>query len=246
MVKRLVLGLCQISRSSFYYKPQAGNRSAGRVCSTTTIKTTGGYEPDSQVVDDIKALLAREFVDYGYYKTTIYLRQAKHYLINPKKVYRLMNEHGLLNLTSLAYSTTKRQWVKELVPNPEAEFMYFEFDIKYIYVHARRAHAQVLTVVDVFSRWNMGHLIKWSMRKEDVVCLFETIFETYSLPTQFYVRNDNGSQFVADVVQTYFRDRNVIQEFTKPATPEQNAHIESYHSILERAVCKRYEFESLA
>ncbi len=84
------------------------------------------------------------------------------------------------------------------------------------------------------------------MRQQDVVTLFETLFETYSLPTQFYVRNDNGSQFVADLVQTYFRDRNVVQEFTKPATPEQNAHIESYHSILERAVCKRYEFESLA
>lgn len=160
----LVLRLCQISRSSFYYKPQEGLRKAGRVCSTSTIKLTGGYESDNQVVEDIKDLLAQEFVDYGYYKTTIYLRQVKKYYINPKKVYRLMNEHGLLNLTSRAYSTTKRQWVKELVPNPKAEFMYFEFDIKYIYIHARRAHAQVLTVVDVFSRWNMGHLIKWTMR----------------------------------------------------------------------------------
>lgn len=124
--KSLVLRLCQISRSSFYYKPQDGNRQAGRVCSTTTIKRTGGYEPDTQVIEDIKVLLAQEFVDYGYYKTTIYLRQTKKYLINPKKVYRLMNEHGLLNLTSRAYSTTKRQWVKELVPNPKAEFTYFE------------------------------------------------------------------------------------------------------------------------
>ncbi len=126
MAKSLVLRLCQISRSSFYYKPQEEPRKAGRVCSTTTIKLTGGYESDNQVVEDIKALLAQEFVDYGYYKTTIYLRQAKKYYINPKKVYRLMNEHGLLNLTSRAYSTTKRQWVKELVPNPKAEFMYFE------------------------------------------------------------------------------------------------------------------------
>ena len=109
IVKRLVLRLCQISRSSFYYKPQDGNRQAGRVCSTTTIKPTGGYEPDTQVIEDIKALLAQEFVDYGYYKTTIYLRQTKQYLINPKKVYRLMNEHGLLNLTSRAYCVTKRQ-----------------------------------------------------------------------------------------------------------------------------------------
>jgi putative transposase len=50
---------------------------------------------------------------------------------------------------------------------------------------------------------------------------------------------------VADLVQEYFQNRKVIQEFTKPATPEQNAHIEAYHSIMERAVCRRYEFDSL-
>lgn len=66
-----------------------------------------------------------------------------------------MKEHDLLNLGSRAHNTNKRQWVKDLVPNPKAEFTYIEFDIKYMYIHA-----QVLTVLDVFSRWNMGHLIK--------------------------------------------------------------------------------------
>jgi transposase InsO family protein len=37
----------------------------------------------------------------------------------------------------------------------------------------------------------------------------------------------------------------VIQEFTKPATPEQNAHIESYHSIAERVICQKYQFDDL-
>ena len=99
--------------------------------------------------------------------------------------------------------------------------------------------------MDIFSRWNMAQTVRWNIRQGDVVALFETIFERYQMPERFYVRNDNGSQFVADAVQKYFRDRTVVQEFTKPATPEQNAHIESYHSIMERAVCKRYEFESL-
>ncbi len=37
-----------------------------------------------------------------------------------------------------------------------------------------------------------------------------------------------------------------MQEFTRPATPEQNAHIESYHSIITSAVCNRFEFENLS
>lgn len=97
------------------------------------------------------------------------------------------------------------------------------FDIKYIYIQGKRTNAQVLTVIDVFSRWNMEHIIKWNIPQEDVVILFDKIFETYELPDTFYVRNDNGSQFIADLVQQYFQDKNVIQEFTKPATPEQNA-----------------------
>ena len=50
------------------------------------------------------------------------------------------------------------------------------------------------------------------------------------------------------LVQQYFANitnKEVVQEFTRPATPEQNAHIESYHSILERVICSRYEFEDL-
>jgi len=43
-------------------------------------------------------LLAGEFVDYGHYKSTIHLRDEKGYVINHKKVYRLMRENKLLVL----------------------------------------------------------------------------------------------------------------------------------------------------
>jgi putative transposase len=64
------------------------------------------------------------------------------------------------------------------------------------------------------------------MRQQDIIALFDSLFGNYCLPRQFYVRNDNGIQFVADLVQEYFRSRKVIHEFTKPATPEQDAHID--------------------
>ncbi|MEP7266078.1 MAG: transposase [Saprospiraceae bacterium] len=45
---------------------------------------------DEQAVDDIKELLAHEFMDYGHLKMTYWLRKMKGYIINDKKVYRLM------------------------------------------------------------------------------------------------------------------------------------------------------------
>ena len=245
ITKSLVLKICEIGRSSFYYKPTLGAKKAGRIFSKITQKTTGGYDDNQLVIEYIKLLLAEPFVDYGYLKVTFFLRDEKNYIINPKKIYRLMKENSLLCDEKGTRKFSKRQWVTELVPKPIKEFTYFEFDIKYIYIQGKKTNAQVLTVIDVFSRWNMEHIIKWNIRQEDVIILFDKIFETYHLPDSFYVRNDNGSQFIADSVQQYFQDKNVIQEFTKPATPEQNAHIESYHSIMESVVCKRYEFDDL-
>ncbi len=122
----LVLRICQISRSSYYYKPQIHGKKIGKPYSTFTKKLTGDYDNDSVVIEEIIKLLAMPFVDYGYLKTTFYLRDEKNYLINPKKVYRLMAENGLLCDTKSIREHSPRQWVKELVPNPISAFSYFE------------------------------------------------------------------------------------------------------------------------
>ena len=193
ITKNLVLKICEISRSSFYYKPKLEAKKVGRFFSKTTQKTTGGYDDNELVIEHIKTLLAEPFVDYGYLKVTYFLRDEKNYIINPKKVYRLMHANSLLCTKKGSREFTKRQWVKELVPKPIKEFTYFEFDIKYIYIQGKKTNAQVLTVIDIFSRWNMEHIIKWNIRQEDVIILFDKIFEKYDLPDSFYVRNDNGS-----------------------------------------------------
>ncbi len=88
--------------------------------------------------------------------------------------------------------------------------------------------------------------MQWSIKKEDVVGFFDALLRDYKMPNEIYVRCDNGSQFESSMVREYFQSKGISQEFTKPATPEQNAHIESYHSIIANAVCRRFEFESLA
>jgi len=132
-----------------------------------------------------------------------------------------------------------------LLPPAVDAFDYLEFDIKYIYIAGQNRNALLLSIIDVKTRWIMAQLMDWSIKQEQVISLFDQVFEVYPLPKHFHVRNDNGSQFDAALVQQYFKDKNVTQEFCKPATPEQNAHIESYHSILEKVVCQRYEFVDL-
>jgi transposase InsO family protein len=244
---QLVLRICGVPRSTYFHKPKPliEKSRKGIIPSGHTCKTDGSRVQNDVVVAEIKALLAQEFVDYGYLKVTYYLQDELGYRINHKKVYRLMKDARLLNVVK-PKPKNKKQWVKELVPKPTAAFTYWEFDIKFIYVHHLGRYAPMLSVVDVYSRYLIGWMMQWSVKKEDVVGFFDALLQDYKMPNEIYVRCDNGSQFESGIVRAYFQSKNISQEFTKPATPEQNAHIESYHSIIARAVCRRFEFESLA
>jgi putative transposase len=109
ITKSLGLKICEISRSSFCYKPKFEALKVGRSLSTTTTPTTGGYDNNELVVEHIKTLLAEPFVDYGYLKVTFSLRDEKNYFINPKKVYRLMKANNLLCAEKGSREFSKRQ-----------------------------------------------------------------------------------------------------------------------------------------
>lgn len=237
-----LLKILNLPRSSYYYKP-TGTK-AGKRKSKIFYKNDASVSKED-LLEDIKNLLSHEFVDYGYYKTYIHLKNELGYQIGSSRTYQIMKENKLLKFQRNKQKKRNRNWVKDLVPKVEHPFSFLEFDIKFVYVQGTRTNAMVLTVLDVFSRWNLGQYIANSIRKEDVIDLFDQIIAQYQMPERFIVRNDNGSQFIASQVQEYFIQKNITQEFTKPSTPQQNAHIESYHSIVESAVCQRIEFENL-
>ncbi len=235
---------CEVARSSFYYKPTLGQK--GRSPYAKFYNHEGIEIESDQVLQAILKLFENKFVDYGYFKVYVYLRDDLSYVVSKHSVYNLMKKNDLLQIKYLQSSKKEhKNWVKDLIPQTKEPFDYFEFDIKFIWVAGKKKNVQVLTVLDVFSRWNLGQYIAFSIKKEHVITLFNKIFSIYSFPKVIRVRSDNGSQFISDEVQKYFINKGIFQEFTKPATPEQDAHIESYHSIMESAVCQRFEFEDL-
>lgn len=242
---RKVLSALGLSAGSYYHLPVAtiSKKARGIKPSTTTLTHQGLAVDNSIIITEVKALLSQEFVDYGYLKVYHHLKEK--YSINHKKVYRLMKRDKLLFATKQVKIGTK-QWVKELVPQTTVAFSYWEFDIKFMYVNGLGCYIPLLSVIDVKTRWLLGHLCQQSIKKDDVKILMEALIATYTIPQKITVRCDNGSQFESNLIREYFISKGVEQEFTKPATPEQNAHIESYHSILERVICRQYLFETVA
>lgn len=239
-----VLAGCSLSHSSYYYRRRNGK--PGRKPSRYTQCSNGRWVTNEQVVNEIKALLEQPFVDYGYIKVTWWLRYNKGYIINFKKVYRLMREYHLLNPVRCK-TRFPRNWASWDGPDLQGPLCYWQFDIKYVYVAGKGRNALLLSVLDVDSRLILGTTLRWSICKEQVRELFADILRRYSLslPELVTVRSDNGSQFVAKMVREFLAEMKLTQEFTRPATPQQNGHVEAWHSIVERTICQRLELRDL-
>jgi putative transposase len=239
---------CGFSRSAYYYRG-TGNK-PGKRPTSVTVTVEGGTACDAEVVKDIKDIIAPEFIDYGYDKVAKLLQET--YRINRKKVYRLMKEHRLLNGKKRPDGALK-DYVRFAQPCPGQPYEVLEIDIKYVRVQGDGKNAYLITVLDVFTRRALVWDLAFSMKAERVKTLFERLVLEHLQPMELLsrgvcvtLRSDNGSQFVAKEVRAVLAANGIFHEFTKPATPEQNGYIESFHSTVERLVCGKFEFDSLA
>ena len=228
-----------LAPSSYYYKPSDGK--PGAKPSTFTLKKDGSVVSNEQVVEDVKTALNREFCCYGYHNITSDLRDMS-YIINHKKVYRLMDENNLL-LGKVIRTHGKREFVQYRKINAQRPMEYICLDIKYVWVHGEKRNYYLLTILDVYSRKALCQILQAGIRKMDVINLFRQINLTYGIKG-VTVRNDNGSQFIANDVREFLKTAEAKQEFTHIATPQENSYIEAFHSIVQKEVIEKKEFMS--
>lgn len=195
------------------------------------------------VVKDIEKTLQQEFCCYGYRNMSGELKDQG-WIINHKKVYRLMKEHKLLYGGKIRPEPFKRNFIRFRSPEAQRPLQYLSMDIKYVHIHGWRRNVFLLTVMDIYSRKVLIHMLKASIKKGDVLVMLSLMLLEYKAEGMS-LRNDNGSQFIAAVVGQFLKDKGILQEFSHVATPEDNAYIEALHSNLQREVIDRFEFDSI-
>lgn len=230
-----------VPRSSYYYKRGDGLR--GRKPSQMTITQDGELVANTEVVNVVEAILQQEFCCYGYKNVWDELKDLG-YIINHKKVYRLMKINHLLFNRRIGSIGVPRQFVRFRKIKAERPLEHLCMDIKYIHIHGAQRNALLLTVIDAYSRKVLTHMLRFNIKKGDVIVLLSLLLMEYKIENMT-LRNDNGSQFIAGVVRQFLKEKGVNQEFTHVATPEENAYIEALHSNVQREVVERYEFESI-
>jgi putative transposase len=239
------LSTAGMSRSTYYYKPTVSKR--GRTPSTHTKHVDGSSVSNEKIISIIEEELAMPFIDYGSNRMTLKLKNLG-FIINPKKVYRLMKEKQLLYPKRLK-ANANRQFVRYGIPDPTEPFETIEIDIKYVYIHGDARTSYLITAIDTFTRmtlvWDVDYKMKASQVISLIIELIQKINRLYK-PKAFYIRTDNGPQFIAKKLREAVSHLAINHEFIRPGTPQQNAHIESFHSTISRIVFRHYEFNNLS
>jgi putative transposase len=231
-----------MSRSNYYYKVKPGKR--GRKPTAYTLKKDNSVVTNTEVINTLvrEVYEAEEFNRYGYLLSTCELKDLG-FIINHKKVYRLMKASGLL-LERFKTGRIERQWVKWRKIIDAKPLDYICMDIKYVYIHGDKRNAYLLAILDVATRYVLGWALRYSMKHPHVIMCLDEVMGNYP-SKEIILRTDNGSQFIAKGLSKYLKDKPVTHEFTHVATPEENSYVESLFSNVERDVIQRYEFESI-
>ncbi|MDQ8738618.1 IS3 family transposase [Paenibacillus sp. LHD-38] len=200
---------------------------------------------DSQIQEWLCELLNGETDVYGYCKLTICLQREYDLVIYKKKVYRLLDEMEMLQ----PQRRKRLKHPRKLANKREikASNVLWEMDIKYGYITGEQRFFYLLCVIDVLDREVIDFHMGLSCEGKHAAGLIQRtlwqrqLFETKERPV---IRTDNGPQFISHVFEEACAGYDVTHERIPPKTPNKNAHIESFHSLLEAECLQRYEFSN--
>lgn len=243
---RLIIASVGLSASTYYYRPQTRatmTEARGRKPTIHTLTSDGAMAENSAVLDAVERILRGEFVCYGHRAMAAQLRREG-FVINHKKLYRLMSNASLLR-SERAIRLQKRLLAKRGRVEAVRPHQHLQMDIKYVYIYGEKRWAYLLTVIDVFTRCVLAQLFARSVRANEVITLLQqTAPEWTARCERIRLRTDHGSQFIANELAEALESLKIDHEFTHPGVPEENAFIESWHSIFQTEVASRCEFAS--
>lgn len=125
----------------------------------------------------------------------------------------------------------------------------WETDLKYGYIAGENRFFFILSIIDVFDRSIVGYHIGLACEARDAVITLKNALlkrQLYEAEKKPVIRFDNGPQFISNLFEGTCVELNIEHERIPFKMPNKNAHIESFHAILEEECLSRHEFESYA
>lgn len=200
---------------------------------------------DEQIKEWLLELIAGEEGVYGYRKLTRCLERQYNLVINKKKVYRLCKELDILKpQRRMRVKYPRKIAVNHQVTGPDK---FWETDIKYGYIAGEDRFFYLMSIIDIYDRMIIDYHIGLSCTGSHAAQLIQRALwkrQLYSQVERPIIRTDNGPQFISKVFEEACESNGVEHERIPPKTPNKNAHIESFHSLLENESLSKHELTS--
>lgn len=121
----------------------------------------------------------------------------------------------------------------------------WQFDIKYGYIHGENRFFFLMAFIDVFTREIRGYHIGLRCKARDIIFTLENALTKLNIDrSDLVIRSDNGTQMTSHMFKNFIEEKGLEHEFTPPSTPNMNAFIESFFSIVETEFFQAFIFNS--
>ncbi len=213
------------------YVTQAHGYSQRRACKLTRQHRSTQRKPSTR--DPLTALRQRMHeiistrIRFGYRRVHIMLKREG-WQVGRNVVYRVYREEGLC-------LRTKRPRRRKMAAHREARCQPSKLNEAWSldFVHDQLscgAKIRLLTVIDVYSRECLAIEVGSRLRGEDVARVLNRLVYLRGAPRALFA--DNGAEFTGQIVDLWAYHHKVKMDFSRPGTPTDNAHIESFNGSL--------------
>lgn len=218
--------LLSVNRSVFYYETQ------------------GGIQDDVELINEIRDLWC-QYPFYGYRKITQCLR-ADGWIINRKRVQRLMKEagiHAIYAKPKTSIKDSKARVYPYLLKGLEIAKANQVWQVDITYLRHRGSFMYLVALIDVYSRYVVGWSLSNTFDTESCICAVNNAL-THGKPT--IINSDQGCQFTSEAWISCLLAANVKISMTGKGRCSDNIFIERFWRSLKQEAFYLNDYESVA
>lgn len=240
-----------ISTSSFYYQKNiSDHKPQGRPPPGYTKNRDGRIIYDELIIQTLIHYRSSKYFlsGGGSKKLTKYLRIEHSLYINHKKIYRICHENKLLLFKKSEIKSKKIKKIRCSYLEVSKLNELWQFDLKYVWIHGENRWCFLLAFIDVISKKITGYYIGKTCKSGDLVFTLNQAIKNENITSEqmLTIRSDNGPQMSSNKFYFYLKrlENKLKHEFIPPRSPDRNAFIEAFNSIIENELLKFRYFKT--
>jgi transposase InsO family protein len=225
--------LGRVSRSGFYRFDDRCERPGDR---------------DMDLRDAIQRI-ALEWPSYGRPRITAELRRQG-WIVNPKRVYRLMREDNLLCVRKRKFVvTTDSNHGQKVYPNLAGDMVVTDLDQLWVgditYIRLREEFVFLAVILDACSRRVIGWALDRTLEDELTLTALRMALARRTVQPGLVHHSDRGSQYASGDYTDLLKAHQIAISMSRKGNPWDNAGCESFMKTLKYEEVHRNEYRDL-